>query len=198
MKKFILLVCLIPAFSFATKKTISTAGFTFSPVNTTIVQGDTIVFNVGSGHTATEVTQLTWNANGTTASGAFDLSSGNNQTVTGLSLGTHYFVCQIHVGSMSMKGTIIVGLPLGVKNQKADDNLVTIFPNPTKDFLMIKNDGIAFTKISIANIEGKIVKEIIPDKSTDRISITDLANGEYIFSAYTKENDLYIRKFVKE
>lgn len=198
MKKVLLLIFLIPALSFATKKTISTSGFTFSPATTTIKQGDTIVFNVGASHTATEVTQSTWDANEATASGAFNLGVGDNQIVVGLTVGTHYFVCQNHVASMHMKGTIIVELPLSVKNQNADDKLVSIFPNPTKDFLSVKNDGIVFTRISIANIEGKIIKEILPDNNTDKIAISDLANGEYIFSAYTKENDVYVRKFVKE
>lgn len=199
MKKYLLvLILFISTTTFATKITISTSGFNFSPPDVVITQGDTIVFNVGGGHTATEVSHATWDANETTANGAFNLSTGNNQLVVGLTTGTHYYVCQIHVGSMHMKGTISVELPSAVKNQKIDNDLFSIFPNPTKDFLLLKNNGIFFTKIYITNIEGKNVKEITTDKNTEKISIADLPNGEYIFSAYTRDGKAYIRKFIKE
>ncbi len=200
MKKYLLLTsCFVFTFSFATKKTIiATVNNTFDPSVVTISVGDTIVFYIGSNHTATEVTQSTWNANGTTASGSFNLGVGNNQLVTGLTTGTHYFVCQVHVASMAMKGTITVNLASSIKNKIINNNLLSIFPNPTKDFLMLKTDGIVFEKIVITSLDGKASKEILLSPATDKISIIDLPNANYILTAYTKENDVYVQKFVKE
>ena len=197
MKKYLLLIsCFVFTLSFATTKIISTSGTSFSPASTTILAGDTIVFNVGSGHTATEVLQATWNANGTTANGAFNFGSGSHQVI-GLTSGTHYFVCQNHVG-MGMKGTIVVETTLAVKNKNSDNDFFSIFPNPTKDFLQLKSDGIIFNKIIITSIDGKISKEVLLTNIADKISIADLPNASYILSAYTKENEVYERKFVKE
>jgi plastocyanin len=84
-------------YCFATKHTINTESSSFSPALTEMNVGDTVVFNVDGGHTATEVSQSTWNANGTTPGGAFNFGAGSNQQVVGLTVGTHYFVCQVHV-----------------------------------------------------------------------------------------------------
>ncbi len=89
--------------------TISTTGnMTFSPSTLNAVVGDKITFTVGSGHTATKVSEATWQANRSTSNGGFDYSSGTNTyTLQASDVGTIYYVCKFHV-SMGMKGKIVV------------------------------------------------------------------------------------------
>lgn len=85
----------------------------FSPETLTVDAGDVITFNIGAGHTATQVTQATWDANGTAPlSGGFDFQPGNRTyTVRASDEGTTlWYVCQNHV-SMGMKGRIVVRGP---------------------------------------------------------------------------------------
>jgi plastocyanin len=199
MKKYFLLIVLFKcSFSFATKVIISTTGsFTFSPVNANIIQGDTIVFNVGATHTATEVSQSTWNSNGTTPEGIFNLSTGNNQMVVNLSAGTHYYVCQNHIG-MGMKGTINVTTASGITNKSNNEKSIVVYPNPNKDFFMIKSDRVTFNRITITDLQGKTIKDILLSNNFENINIADLPSGIYTISAFTKENEIFTEKLVKQ
>lgn len=109
MKKifYTILLLLFASHSFATVWTISTSGFAFTPDSITIMEGDTVTFVLGSGHNAQEVSQSTWNANSAGPVTGFQTNYGVTEDVTGLSAGTHYYVCGNHAGS-GMKGLIIV------------------------------------------------------------------------------------------
>lgn len=85
----------------------------FSPETLTVDVGDVIAFNVGAGHTATQVTQATWDTNGATPlPGGFDFQPGTHTyTVRSADEGaTLWYVCQNHA-SMGMKGRIVVRGP---------------------------------------------------------------------------------------
>lgn len=110
LRKFIptvvstIIVC---SLCFAATTTVSNSGLTFSPANITITQGDTVLFTLAGSHSAIEVDQTTYNANGNTPIGGGFTTPLGGGTVTGLSVGVHYYVCSIHFGS-GMKGTITV------------------------------------------------------------------------------------------
>jgi len=91
----------------ATKHTIVSSGFTFSPSSLSITLGDTVEFDLTSIHNAVEVSEATWNINGSTPlAGGFALGSGGGIVVL-TTEGVHWYVCQPHSGS-GMKGTITV------------------------------------------------------------------------------------------
>ena len=97
-------------FSHSTTFNVVNSGLTFSPATTTIHAGDTVMFTLASVHNAQEVSQATWNANGTTLlAGGFSVPFGGGRLV-GVAVGTHYFVCATHA-PMGMKGQIIVSPP---------------------------------------------------------------------------------------
>ena len=77
----------------------------FSPSDLTINLGDTVYFeNLGS-HNAVEVSEETYNSDGTASNGGFELYS--DGYVVFEEVGTYYYVCTPHV-QMGMKGTITV------------------------------------------------------------------------------------------
>ena len=103
---FSLAVLFFVAPLFANTFTVSNSGTTFIPDSTTITQGDTVLFSLASPHNAQEVDSLTWANNSNTPVTGFNTPVGGG-VVTGLSLGTHYYVCAPHA-SMGMKGKIVV------------------------------------------------------------------------------------------
>lgn len=88
---------------------INTVGNTFVPNNVTINFGDTINFQIAGNHDAMEVSQATYNANGTTPlPGGFATPFGGGLVLPSeLAVGTHYYVCNPHA-AMGMKGIITV------------------------------------------------------------------------------------------
>ena len=102
----------IVASSTITTITNSNSGLAFSPASVTINIGDSVNFVLTSIHTVVEVSQATWNANGTTPlSNGFSKGSGGGMVLPAkLTLGTHYYVCGNHA-SFGMKGVIIVQDP---------------------------------------------------------------------------------------
>lgn len=108
MNKLILTATLLCAMlsSYATTWTITNSGNTFSPASITITVGDTVSFQLAGSHNAQEVSQATYNANSNAPIIGFQTAFGGG-LVTGLAVGTHYYVCDPHA-SMGMKGIINV------------------------------------------------------------------------------------------
>jgi plastocyanin len=129
---FLLLILATSSISFATTHIVTNSGFSFSPSSLTITLGDTVNFVLASIHTAREVDVATWNANGTTSNGGFDLPNGGGTVVLN-QVGIHYYVCVPHA-SLGMKGTITVNSATDVKN--INETIPDIFilkqnyPNP--------------------------------------------------------------------
>ncbi len=110
MKNLLLLLSILLSTSvFCITTTVTASGTSFSPSTFTITYGDSVNFNLGGNHNATEVSLATWNANGTTPlGGGFATATGGGiVTPVTLTVGTHYFVCTPHA-SMGMKGTVVV------------------------------------------------------------------------------------------
>lgn len=110
----IAMFCLVK-FSIATTWTISVSGLTYTPDSITINFGDTVQFAIGGAHDAQEVSQATWQNNQSSPlAGGFYVPFGGG-TLSGLTLGTHYYVCTSHAAA-GMKGRIVVVPPVVIPN----------------------------------------------------------------------------------
>lgn len=108
MKNFIsLFLITIPLITFSqSSHTISASSYNiFSPSDLTINIGDTVFFVNMSTHNAVEVDENTYNNNGTTSNGGFELYTDGYVVLE--EVGTHYYVCTPHV-MFGMKGKINV------------------------------------------------------------------------------------------
>jgi plastocyanin len=176
MKTRILLTIVFALFAFSgfakTWKVINNY-YTFSPSTITINAGDTVVFEISSGHDVVEVSQQTWNSNGNTPlSGGFKLPFGGGTLLTtSLTAGTHYYVCTPHA-SMGMKASIIVQTVTPV----IDNRLLTkvlVYPNPVTDIVNIWIAGDKKGEVfSIVNLAGR---QILTGKLEDEINSVDLS-----------------------
>jgi len=165
MKKTILSLVLIVfcANSYSTTFDITNVGFTFSPATITITQNDNVTFTLATLHDAVEVSFATWNANGISPIIGFSVPfGGGSLSGSGLSIGTHYYICQNH-GFLGMKGTIIVEPPASVPETTIESNLL-IYPNPVKDNITIQLNPPTskVVEIKLFNLEGKLVNVLLP------------------------------------
>jgi plastocyanin len=175
MKHSLLTLAIIASAFTLSKATIYpviTSGFTFSPSSLTVTDQDTIIFNVGGGHNATEVSLSTWNMNGTAQLPGGFAFNGSNNVLTNLTAGSRYYVCTPHVGGV-MKGQITITSTVGIKGTQA--NLVKRFyPNPIKDNLTI-NLQADEKLIRIVDILGNTIAEY-NNLSEQSFTIDALAN----------------------
>jgi plastocyanin len=176
-----LVLVLFTSCAFCTTWTITNSGTTFSPSTITITAGDDVIFNLASIHNAVEVSQATWNANGTTKlSGGFETAFGGGQVLSSqLGVGTHYYVCTTHA-SLGMKGTIIVQNATGIEESKSSADF-SIYPNPSLISVTIKaNSSRIGSEFYIADLSGKKVASGRLDDEITVIDISQLVRGIYM------------------
>lgn len=176
---------------------VTNNNLTFSPQTITINAGDTVVFEISSGHNVVEVSQQTWNNNGNTVlSGGFGLPFGGGTLLTAnLTTGTHYYVCTPHA-SMGMKASIIVqGVTPVIDNQLLSG--FSAYPNPVKDVVSLRIAGDRKGEVfSIVNLAGK---KVLTGKLEDEINTVDLSglnSGLYFVQLGTAKRQTL--KLVKE
>lgn len=176
---------------------VTNNNLTFSPQSVTINAGDTVVFEISSGHNVVEVSQQTWNSNGNTLlSGGFSLPFGGGTLLTAnLTAGTHYYVCTPHA-SMGMKASIIVqGVTPVVDNQLLSD--FSAYPNPVNDVVSLRISSDRKGEVfSIVNLAGK---KVLAGKLEDEINSVDLSrlnSGLYFVQLGTEKRQTL--KLIKE
>lgn len=142
--------------------TVFTSGLTYSPSVINAVVGDTINFSA-SGHPVLEVSQATWNANGSTAlPGGFSFPSGTGQLIL-TAAGTRFYVCTLHFSS-GMKGQINVTSPSSIGNIiTAMNSKGMVYPSPAVSQMSIIA-GSAFTNknvtLNIFDMTGRMVSSL--------------------------------------
>jgi plastocyanin len=164
----------VTATSALSAQSISTSGFTFTPNLLTVLQGEEITLSIGGGHTMTEVSEATWNANQNTSNGGFNFSSGNH-TLTLNTPGTYYYVCQPHAG-MGMKGRIVVEINTGLP-QHANRAQIQVFPNPATTEVQI--NAPASNQLRLIDTQGR---EVLRRNLTgnDRLDVANFEAGNYM------------------
>lgn len=138
MKKIysVLLLSILAISMKATSYTVTISGFSYSPSTLTVSVGDVVTIAASGSHPLAEVSQTTWNANGTaTLSTGFGTKT-SSYTFTITSASDIYYVCTNHV-TMGMKGMITVS-SVGVKEQANQISGISVFPNPAKNQFSVK------------------------------------------------------------
>ena len=139
--------------SHSTTFSVTNSSFTFAPASTTIITGDTVNFTLASIHNVREVSLATYNANGTTAlTGGFSVAFGGGK-LTGVAVGTHYYVCSNHA-SMGMKGQIIVQSSVGILGSH-----VVHVKGPGQFSYHISNKQADSVRMSAEDMMGRVVWE---------------------------------------
>ena len=186
----LLLPAVIPAYSITWQ--VTNSGFSFSPATVTIHLGDNVNFALDASHNAVEVSSATWNANGATTNGGFNVAFGGGLVSASLlTLGTHYYVCQPHA-SLGMKGKIVVLATTDVAETQMPLN-ITLAPNPASSFIritanennLIGSDYVLFDRLGRQMLKGKLT-----DKVTS-VAVAQLNSGMYFLRIVARSTETY-------
>lgn len=187
---------------YSTTHTISNIGSSFSPMNLTIQSGDTINFQLNSTHDAVQVSEATYNANGTTPlAGGFNIGFGGGQLVL-TEPGTYYYVCTPHA-SFGMKGKITVEDESTSTINHIASASVYVAPNPAAEFVYINfSEAIDLQDVhlSILSISGQ--RSAFRRNAVRRIGnqlqldISHLNPGIYFIEIRDQKNTIY-KKLIK-
>jgi plastocyanin len=198
MKKIILIAfALYSGVAFSNKVTIINSGFVFSPDSISLNLGDTLIFQLGSIHNAVEVSQTTWNLNGTSALPEGFSTPFTGGQITGLTAGMHYYVCTNHA-FMGMKGRVYVNNVAGENINFNNKYFFAAFPNPTNSKISIqtnfKTDNLN-SILTIYNITGE--KIVYNQFLSDEIDFSAYPKGIYLLEIIADKKS-YITKVIVE
>lgn len=200
MKKIIIsFACLIfiTQSLMATKYTIVTSGFTYSPATVNAVVGDTISIAGSTLHPAVQVDQTNWNANTPTPMAGGWGTKTTTYTFTVASVGTIYYGCVNHMASMQMKGLINVAAA-GIKQViSSNTSKAILYPNPVVngEFTVKLDNNTANGKVTLYNLEGKLLEAYTLTAGIAEIK-TKLPAGAYFYSVTINQKEILRDKFL--
>lgn len=175
---------------------ITNSGHAFTPDNLTIEEGDTVIFQLTTDHDARQVSQETWNANGTQPlSGGFQTAMGGDTIFPSqLPVGTHYYVCTPHA-SEGMKGVITVTTATRV--EEFPDIKIALYPNPSSELITVEGtELLGSSSFAIYDQTGRLCLTGILNTDAAAIDIRSLSPGVYILRIgdYEGDNFTFIKK----
>ncbi|WP_310559923.1 T9SS type A sorting domain-containing protein [Flavobacterium sp.] len=86
-------------------------------------------------------------------------------------------------------------ITLGIEKVEIADKVITVYPNPTKDFLNIKTaSNTTVDKITVSDLMGK---KVLEQNKTNQLNVQNLAKGMYVLQILVGDNK-ETRKFIKE
>jgi plastocyanin len=177
MRKNLLLIPLLALAGMARAQAtheLTNVGDSFSPATITLVAGDSIHLVLADPHTCTEVSEATWNVNGSTSNGGFDFPPGEHTFVLDVP-GTYYYVCVPHA-DMGMKGKFIVENGSGVRDRPAA-TAMELRPNPAEGSVQVLGLA-AGQRVQVRNMAGAVVLEAEPGMD-GLLDISALSTGSY-------------------
>lgn len=91
--------------------------------------------------------------------------------------------------------TVQLGWPAGVGGTEENKEVV-IYPNPAKDQLVLKADGMELEVVEVLNSVGALVYRAEAGKqSSHNVDVSTLSNGHYLLRATTSETSIINKQF---
>jgi plastocyanin len=176
--------------SYAAEHVIGTAGNSFSPASITVQLGDNVTIQATASHPTTQVSESTWNANGTAPIGGGFTGQTSSFSFMITSLSTIYFVCENHVVSHNMKGKITVATTTGVE-EGINKIGFRILNNPAgrSVFYEIGSGSYSQSTISFYDLKGGLMAVQEITLQNGRLDL-GLPTGQYVYVVRSKEEEL--------
>ena len=86
---------------------------------------------------------------------------------------------------------------VGVDDFKLHDSIISVFPNPSVDQLIVRSENIEITKISIRSSNSKLLAEQSGNYNETLIDISSYPSGWYSVMVILKNGDVVTKKIVK-
>ena len=97
-------------------------------------------------------------------------------------------------------GTITISLEEIIlsTNDIINENAISIYPNPSKDFINVSISNSEIKSIEIFNILGKkITSYPLQNVSQTKVDVTNLPSGVYLLSLMDSSNKTTLKKIIK-
>lgn len=165
-----------------TTHVLTAIDFEFLPDSIFAAQGDSLHIVFGSTeHTFTQVSEETWNANGDTPSGGWNLGPGITETTIELfGTGTIHYICLPHA-TMGMKGIVHISLENAIAERTPllQDRF---YPNPTSGQLWLREAYTGMLDLLFTDLSGREVlrTQVVADRPVD---VSTLPSGLYTVRA---------------
>ncbi len=85
---------------------------------------------------------------------------------------------------------------VGIENLSSIDK-INLYPNPAKDFVFIENNELQLNKVRIYDLKGTLVKQTKLTTSKQKIDISNLVEGQYLFRFETNEGIIIKKVMIK-
>ena len=85
-------------------------------------------------------------------------------------------------------------------SQKSDDGVLVAYPNPTRDFIIVKakNSSLRVTAVTFFSIIGTQVLEISVNANTAEIRLDKLKPGKYLMKYTLSDDTQKVTQIVKQ
>lgn len=200
MKQLVTLCLLtsVTALSAQTTHLLTATDFAFVPDTLYAASGDSLHIIFGSPeHTFTQVSEETWNANGDTPSGGWNLGPGLSETTIELfGTGTIHYVCIPHV-DMDMKGVIIIPLENTIGERVAPLQ-ERFYPNPTVGQLWLREPVTGMLDLFFTDLSGRAVlrAQVVGNTGVD---VSTLPTGIYtVRAANSAGKEVFRQRITRE
>jgi plastocyanin len=192
------LFSIVTALSAQTTHLLTAIDFEFVPDSIFAAQGDSLHIVFGSTeHTFTQVSEETWNANGDTPSGGWNLGPGITETTIELfGTGTIHYICIPHA-TMGMKGIVHISLENAISERTAllQDRF---YPNPTQGQHWLREASAGMLDLFFTDLGGREVlrAQVIGNKPVD---VSMLPSGLYaVRAADSAGKEVFRQRIMRE
>lgn len=197
MNKFYLLFTalafIVGTSAYATSYTIDISGISYTPSTLNVVVGDEITIQASGNHPLAEVSESTWDANGSTPMPSGFGVQTSSYTFTASTVGTIYYVCQAHV-SGGMKGLINVSVATGIIDATSSTGL-RVYPSIVTNGafnVAADSDVLKGATVELFSTNGQLVKSYLLE-SESAVLKADVATGTYT-AVVLKDNEAILRQ----
>ena len=87
-----------------------------------------------------------------------------------------------------------------ISNQKSDDGVMVAYPNPARDFIIVKSKdaSLKIKSVTFYSILGMQVAEYQINKNSEEIRLDKLRPGKYLMRYVLSDNTQKVTQIVKE
>jgi len=86
---------------------------------------------------------------------------------------------------------------LGVSDTKENSD-VNVYPNPAQSIVNVTLGGVSKASVAIYDASGKLIRNVDISSNSNKINISDLVKGTYLFKITLDNNSTVIKKVIKE
>ncbi|MEM9680144.1 MAG: T9SS type A sorting domain-containing protein [Bacteroidota bacterium] len=158
---------------------------------------------------ATNSDLLTFTVNGSPTSGTMYILENNSGLATTITaLKSFMQADMIDDGSAQFANVVDPNAPavtapssfnfsiLSVEDKKLINDEVTLFPNPTRDFIHI-NSTVKVNSYTLYDLLGKQISDLTSITEDQKIDLSDLSDGVYMLKLYLDNNSSVVREIIK-